>query len=260
MIMSLFCRLLRPWVRKRKFPDDWLRILERNFPLYARLPQPDKEELRQHILVFLAEKNFEGCAGLKITDEIRVTIAAEACLLLLHRRTDYYPGLSSILVYPHAYVALRRERDEIGVITEELETRLGESWPHGSVVLSWDDVRSSAAYFHDGHNVVFHEFAHQLDIEDGRSADGSVVMPRRSMYRAWARVLGKEFDRLRRDAGDDRPTLIDKYGAEDPAEFFAVATEAFFTKPLSVKERHPELYEELKLYYQQDPAQWDDQR
>jgi MtfA peptidase len=249
-------RFLSKWRRKREFPAEWQEILERNVSLYGRLSPADKEELKERILVFLAKKNFEGCAGLQITDEMRVTIAAQACLLLLHRETDCYPGLLSIVVYPHAYVAPTYERDRIGVVTEELETRLGESWRHGSVVLSWDDVRAGAADLQDSHNVVFHEFAHQLDIQDGHEADGAVVMPGRSMYTAWARILGREFRQLRRDAEDGRPTVLDTYGAKDPAEFFAVASEAFFTKPGALKQNHPDLYEELKLYYEQDPVQW----
>jgi len=254
--MSWVNRLLSKWRRKREFPAEWQAILEHNVSLYGRLSPADKEELKARILVFLARKNFEGCAGLQITDEMRVTIAAQACLLLLHRQTDCYPGLLSIVVYPRAYVAPTYERDGIGVVTEELETRLGESWRHGSVVLSWDDVRAGAAELHDSHNVVFHEFAHQLDIQDGREADGAVVMPGRSEYTAWARILGREFRKLRRDAEDGRPTVLDTYGAKDPAEFFAVASEAFFTKPGALKQNHPDLYAELKLYYQQDPIEW----
>jgi Mlc titration factor MtfA (ptsG expression regulator) len=232
-----------------------LRIIERNVPLYRELPTLDQRELLEHILVFLAEKSFEGCAGLVITDEIRVTIAAQACILLLHRKTHYYPGLDAILVYPHVYVAKHYERDAVGVVTEELRTRLGESWRDGAVVLAWDGVRAGAGDLRDGHNVVFHEFAHQLDSENGH-ANGGPVLPRRSMYIAWARVLGREYERLRRDAEYGHATVLDQYGATNPAEFFAVATESFFTAPHLLKARHPELYGELQLYYRQDPAGW----
>jgi Mlc titration factor MtfA (ptsG expression regulator) len=247
---------MRPWVRGREFPAAWHEIIKRNFPLLDKLTLDDRRELLEHIKVFLAEKHFEGCAGLEITDEMRITIAAQACVLLLHRKADYYPTLQSILVYPSAYFAEHRERDGIGVVTETIESRLGEAWPHGSVVLSWDNVRNDAADVRDGHNVVFHEFAHQLDFEDGRQANGSVVLPHRSMHTAWARILGSEFRRLRHDAERGLPTVLDQYGTKDPAEFFAVATEAFFTKPTALKDKHPALYEELKLYYQQDPVQW----
>jgi Mlc titration factor MtfA (ptsG expression regulator) len=254
--MPLFRKLLRPWIRKRVFPSAWDGILERNFPLYRSLPTNDRSELRQHMLIFLAEKHFEGCAGQEITDEIRVTIAAQACILLLHRRTDYYPGLYSVLVYPHAYFAERRERDASGMVTEGLEERLGEAWSHGSVVLSWDNVLAEAADFRSGRNVVFHEFAHQLDYEDGSRANGTVQMPSRSMYANWALTFDREFRRLRTEAAQGLPTLLDQYGTKDPAEFFAVTTEAFFTQPAALKEKHSALYEELKLYYQQDPVQW----
>lgn len=251
--MFLFTKFRRRYLRKRPIPYEWLDIIERNVPLYNRLPVADKEELQEHIQIFLAEKHFEGCGGLKITDEIKVTIAAQACILLLHRQTDYYPGLYSIVVYPNPYVARHYERDPSGIVTEGLITRIGESRHWGAVVLSWDDVLAGASDVHDGHNVVFHEFAHQLDSEDGKT-DGSLVLPRRSMYIAWARILGGEFEKLRGDAVHGRETVLDDYGATSPAEFFAVATECFFIKPVQMKSKHPDLYEELKLYYRQDPA------
>jgi Mlc titration factor MtfA (ptsG expression regulator) len=239
-------------LRQRPFPPAWERIIERNFPLYMRLPAADRQELRGAIQVFLAEKHFEGCGGLVLTDEIRVTIAAQACLLLLHRRTDDYPGLVSILVYPSAYVARAVERMPGGVVREELSARLGESWSRGAVVLSWDDVRRGATDIHDGHNVVLHEFAHQLDEESG-AAEGAPALERRSMYVTWARVLGSAYEGLRRDVAEGRPTVLREYAATNPAEFFAVATEAFFEKPARLVRLHPDLYEELKLFYRQDP-------
>ena len=130
-----------------------------------------------------------------ITDEIRLTIAAQACMLLLHRKTDIYPLLQSILVYPHAFVAPLKERGPGGVVIEDFEERDGESWDIGALVLSWDDVLESVADDHDGYNVVFHEFAHQLDDESG-IADGAPPLPERSMYADWARVLGAEYDAL----------------------------------------------------------------
>ena len=128
----------------------------------------------------------------------------------------------------------------------------GESWRHGNVVLAWDQVQHSAFDPHDGHNVVFHEFAHQLDEEDG-SANGAPVLPRRSMYGAWARILGSDYAELMRDAEEGRASVLDQYGATNPAEFFAVATEAFFETPAKLRSQHPQLYAELMLYYQQDP-------
>jgi len=237
----------------RQFPDEWLAIIDRNVPFYRLLPEADRQELQRHILIFIAEKRFEGCGGLQITDEIKVTIAAQACILLLHRQTDYYPGLPSILVYPHPYVAHGVKNFVAGFPVEGPDIRLGESWHRGSVVLSWDDVRRGAADIHDGHNVVFHEFAHQID-SSGAKGDSTPVLRDYSSFMAWARVLQRDFEKLRRDISRDIPTLLDEYGAEDPAEFFAVATEYFFEKAGELQRLHPQLYEELKRFYQQDPA------
>ena len=243
----------RKKIASRPFPDAWLVLLKKNVPLYARLSQADQDELRRHILVFMAEKRFEACGGLRMTDQIRITIAAHACILLLHRKTDYYPGLKAVLVYPRAYVAANVHHFVGGAVLETDDVRLGESWHHGSVVLSWDDVRRSAADVRDGQNVVFHEFAHQLDSSGGRG-DSTPVLQDRSSFIAWARALGEDFEKFRRDIEQDRAEVLDEYGATDPAEFFAVATESFFERPKDLQQMYPRLYDELKRFYQQDPA------
>ncbi|WP_437722129.1 zinc-dependent peptidase [Sorangium sp. So ce861] len=243
----------RAAARRAPFPPAWRAILDRNVPSFGRLAAEDQEELLGHIQVFLDEKPFEGCGGLEITDEIRVTVAAQACLLLLHRETDYYPELEVILVYPSAYVAPGREVREGGVVVEGGRPRLGESWSRGAVVLAWDGVLAGAADVSDGHNLVLHEFAHQLDQEEG-PADGAPELPERSTYAAWARILGREYERLVRDEASLKRTVIDPYGATNPAEFFAVVTEAFFEKPRKLRAKHPELYDQLKAFYRQDPA------
>jgi len=248
------------WLKKRRrnlisqkpFPQEWLTILEKNMPFYNHLPDADKTELRRHMLIFLAEKRFEGCAGLEVTDEMKVTIAAQACILLLHRKTDYYPGLYSILVYPNAFVIHRPQHTESGLIAEGPQVLLGESWHRGSVVLSWDDVVHGAADIHDGQNVVLHEFAHQID-QSGGKGDSTEVLKSRTRYLAWARVLRKDYENLRSAALQNRHDLLRDYAATNTAEFFAVATEYFFEKPKELKRRHPELYDELKQFYQQDP-------
>jgi MtfA peptidase len=251
-MFGFFKRRRRERLRAAPFPPEWDGILRRNVPYYDRLDEADRKELHGHIHVFLAEKHFEGCGGLALTDEIRVTIAAQACLLLLHRDTDYYRRLVTVLVYPSAYTAKGVEPIGGGVMLEGEEARLGEAWTGGVVVLSWDDVRAGASDIHDGHNVVLHEFAHQLDQEDG-AADGAPILDRRSQYVAWARVLGGEYERLRRASRAGKESVLDGYGATNPAEFFAVATECFFEKPAQLRRKHPELYEELKEYYRQDP-------
>jgi len=247
-------RLMRTPLR-----PEWLAIVERNVPYYRLLPHEDRGELGGLIQAFLAEKRFEGCAGFEITDEIRLTIAAHACILLLHRKTDIYPLLQSVLVYPHAFVAPLKEHAPGGIVIEDFEEREGESWDTGALVLSWDDVSESVADVHDGYNVVFHEFAHQLDDEAG-IADGAPPLRDKSMYDAWARVFGAEYEALSEAVERHRASVLDEYGAESPAEFFAVATEAFFGIPAELKARHPELYGQLRLFYEQDPASFADSR
>ena len=254
--MAMFAwlrRRRRDAIRRRQFPAEWRAFIEKNVPYVACLSAEDREELVGHIQVFLAEKHFEGCGGLQMTDEARVTIAAQACVLLLHRQTEYYPNLVSILVYPTTYLVPGGQSTPDGLVAEGTQARLGESWARDVVVLAWDSVLSGAADIHDGHNVVLHEFAHQLDQESGMG-DGAPALPRRSMYVAWARVLGHDFDQLVRDTAHHHRTLIDRYGATNPAEFFAVATETFFEKPRALQSKHPELYLQLQQFYRQNPA------
>jgi hypothetical protein len=243
----------RASLRRRPFPAEWRAIIEKNVPYVAILPPADREELVGHVQVLLAEKHFEGCGGLQLTDEVRVTIAAQASVLLLHRETDYYPQLVSILVYPTTYLVPGGRRGPDGVIDEAPQARLGESWARDAVVLAWDSVLSGAADIHDGHNVVLHEFAHQLDQESGVGG-GAPALPRRSMYVAWARVLGHDYDQLVQETQHHHRELIDQYGATNPAEFFAVVTETFFEKPRQLRTKHPELYLQLQQFYRQDPA------
>ena len=250
--------MLFPFRRRRKarqepFSNAWRERLDRNVRVYARLPADARRALEGHIHVFLREKTFEGCGGFTVTDEVRMTVAAQACLLLLGRDMDYFPRLRSILVYPTRYVAHTAHRQPDGTVIEGPQTRAGESWFRGAVVLSWDDVLRGAADVDDGRNVVFHEFAHQLDSESG-AIEGAPALGRRSRYLAWARVLGREYRRLQADLANHGRTLLDTYGAGSPAEFFAVVTEAFFEQPVALKRRHTALYEQLASFYKQDPA------
>jgi Mlc titration factor MtfA (ptsG expression regulator) len=256
----LFARWRRSRIARRPFSAEWERILQSHIPLWNRLGAADRDELRVHISVFIAEKTFEGCAGLELTDEIRVVIAAQACLLLLHRETDYYPTVSTILVYPHAYRATGRRAGPGGAVIEDPGVRLGEmargisnSLGSGPIVLSWNSVLHGASDMQDGHNVVMHEFAHALDAESG-GMNGAPALGSRSMYTAWARVLGGEYRSLIRDIQTHHRHLLDAYGATNPAEFFAVVTETFFERGPDLRRRHPELYELLMRFYRQDPA------
>lgn len=253
-MLGFFKERRRKAVRGRPFPPAWETILSENVPYFRRLSAEDRDELRGLVMIFLDEKTFEGCAGLEIDDEIRVTIAAQACILLLNRANDVYPDLEAILVYPSAYIDRRPRTLEGGIVSEDGEARLGESWSRGVVVLAWDAVLRGARDVRDGHNVVFHEFAHQLDTEDG-AADGAPVLESRAAYGPWARVLGAAYEGLLEDTRDGSRTVIDQYGATNPAEFFAVVTEAFFERPRALRAKHPALYAEMRAFYQQDPAE-----
>lgn len=242
-------------LRHRPFPDAWRAILKRRVPYVRALPADLQLQLKQHIQVFLAEKPFIGCAGLVITDEIRVTIAAQACLLILNRPTDYYPKLRQILVYPGAFLVQRPHTDQAGVSQDHRQVLSGESWSQGQVILSWDDTLEGAAVVDDAQNVVIHEFAHQLDTEDGQ-ANGAPSLGGRERYERWSAVMQREFDRLQQQAQSGQATLINPYGATNPAEFFAVASEAFFERPADMAEQHPALYRELSGYYRINPLSW----
>jgi hypothetical protein len=251
-VFGFLKRRRRARLRAQPIPPEWREIVKRNVPLFRRLPPEDGEELLRKVRVFLAEKRFEGCGGLELTDEMRVTVAAQACLPILKLDDDYYPRLRSILVYPDTFVA-RRERREGAVVHEGHESLLGESWQGGAVVLSWASVRAGAANPLDGENVVLHEFAHQLDQEDG-APDGTPVLHSWSAYGPWARVLSEDYLELRESVAKGREELLDAYGATDEAEFFAVASQTFFEKPVALEREHPELYDQLRAYYRQDPA------
>lgn len=235
------------------FPEGWSTLIETHVPHVKFLDAETRAWLEDLIQVFVAEKQFDGAAGLEVTDEMRVTIAAQACTLLLgDDETQVYPNLARIVIYPEAYVA-KRQTAEGMVVVESAEVRLGESWDHGVVVLAWSAVKHGARNVCDGHNVVYHEFAHQLDQEFG-DADGAPALPEGMSYGAWSKALGREFAILKEGEEDGRKTLLDHYGATNPAEFFAVATEAFFEKPVQMKLKKPELYAQLAAFYRQDPA------
>jgi Mlc titration factor MtfA (ptsG expression regulator) len=254
MVFGLLKRRRRRILREQPIPEAWRSTLTSNLPVFRRLPPEDQVELLRHMQVFLAEKQFEGCGGLKLTDEIRLTIAAQACLLLLHRETDYYPQMSTILVYPSTYMA-HGERHLEGPIWEEgPQSLLGHTQRRlGVIVLAWDAAKRGATNPSDGQNVVLHEFAHQLDFED-YSTDGAPALATRAEYLAWARVMSNEFAALCAAEESGTPTVLDTYGATNPAEFFAVATEAFFERSRALRARHPELYAELARFFRQDPA------
>ncbi len=249
-----------PYYRLRKalavpFPTEWRRILARNLPVYRRMPTDLQFQLQHRIKQFLHEKYFTGVAGQTITDEVRVTIAASACLLLLNRKTAVYAGLKYILVYPDAFLVQQEKVDSAGLSFTRPSGLLGQSWSNGKVILSWADVLKGNRQFDDGSNVALHEFAHQLDHESGVT-NGAPLLGNKFRYQRWAEVLTREYEALQRAAFRGDATLLNHYGATEPAEFFAVVTEVFFEKPRELAAEHPALFEELKGYYRVDPGDW----
>src|SRR5438067_11039425 len=254
MIFEFLKQQRRRRLRARPFPKEWLKLIQRHVVFFSKLSASDRAELLGHIQVLLAEKRFEGCGGFAITDEVRVTIAAQACLLLLHRDTDYFPDLLTILVYPLTYMV--EEKRQVGehVWEEGTVGRLGATGRSmGSLVLSWGAVKHGAADPSDCKNVVLHEFAHQLDYEN-HAADGVPGLATREQQSAWSEVMRTEFASLRAADESGIPTLLDTYGATDLVEFFAVSVEAFFEQPRALRAGHPRLDGGSLNYFQQDPV------
>lgn len=223
-------------------------LLCRDFPLFAKLPDSIREELEGLMHVFIDEKSFEACGGMEeVSDHMRYVIAAQACLLLVNRKHDYYRKLRSVLLYPSAYKAKNEHGGE--------DVRLGESWNSGSVILAWDSVVAGGRDDGDGHHVTLHEFAHQLDQVDG-AADGVPELSTVGCYREWAVVFSAAFERFQIKLDKGKKTVIDPYGATNPAEFFAVLTETFYEKPAQLQKNYPKVYEQLKKYYRVDPLEW----
>ncbi len=275
MVFLLFCGLAlllvvgllgQPyWLAYRRsrvvetaFPSFWRKILQQRVPLVRRLPTHLQLQLKKHMQVFIAEKSFLGCGGLQITEEIRVVIAAQACLLILNRATDYFANVRQILVYPGAFVVNRTSVDGAGVQQEKRQALSGESWSQGQVILSWQDTLEGAAIADDGRNVVIHEFAHQLDQENGaaRGAPPPTLGDTRHDAQRWSQVFHAAYAQLQSEARHGVQGLLNHYGAQDPAEFFAVVSEVFFEQPRSLALEYPSLYQELSGYYKVDPAGW----
>ncbi len=252
------------WLKKRRrkkilqrpFPLKWQKILQKNIVHYSFLSAEKKKKLEQLVQIFIAEKNFEGCNGQVITDEIKVVVAGHACLLVLNLPHDYYTKVDSILVYP-AIVKLPPPRTGVftrGPMIARTELPIvGQASMFGTVMLVWDEVKRNTTHPQIGHNVVFHEFAHILDMFDGR-ADGTPLLPSRETYREWGEVCTRVYFDLQKKMKKGKKTFLSRYAATNEAEFFAVATEYFFNRPAKMAERRPELYEVLHKFYRQDTA------
>ncbi len=236
--------------------------IDRNVPAVRNLPPELRARLESLMSAFLAEKQFIGCNGLVVSDEIRATIAALACLLVLGRR-GHYDALHSILVYPAAFWVEDEVEDEAGVVEKRRRVLSGEAWDSSRIILSWDDVLEAAHAPGEGYNVALHEFAHYLDAE-GLGLPSPPLPPSRERSPAgrvraivdWADDLAVEFQSLLDAVDRGEYTFLDPYAAEDEAEFFAVATEDFFERPVELRAAHPRLYALLQEFYALDPAAW----
>jgi Mlc titration factor MtfA (ptsG expression regulator) len=239
------------------FPSEWERHIQKNIQYYQYLNDLEKKRLRDLIQIFIAEKSWLGCNGLELTDEIRVIIAAQACLLILALPKDYYRNVKSIYVYPTTVLS---PEEPIGFF--EVSTGpslgpmpiLGEAHHDGPVILVWDAVKRDTRHPERGHNLVYHEFAHKLDMLDG-SADGTPPLTTPEEYQRWIEICSEEYVGLCDKVDRDKPTFFDSYAATNEAEFFSVVTEVFFSKPERMKRHHPNLYQVLQHFYRQDPAQ-----
>jgi Mlc titration factor MtfA (ptsG expression regulator) len=253
------------WFRERHrkklaeavFPPEWEEIVRRNVAHYCMLEEAERAHLRSLIQVFIAEKNWEGAGGLVLDDEIRVTISAQACLLLLGVPHDYYQNVESIIVYPSTVVPPQRKLGSFEIRSAPVDIEqpiLGQAFRQGPVIIIWDAALRGGRHPEIGHNVIYHEFAHKLDMLDG-TADGTPPLRDRTEYRNWVQTCSREYERLRQEAAAGKKSFLTAYAATSPAEFFAVATEQFFDRPRSMIEQAPDLYGVLREYYRQDPAE-----
>ena len=251
--MPLIRFLKRKWLLQKPFPKEWTRLLQQDVPVYHKLPKHYKEILKKRIVIFFYEKLFEGCGGLVLTEQIKIVIASYASILILSEPSEYYPDLQSILVYPDEYIAPVNEEED-GIVTEGVETRKGEYWNLGTIVLSWQDISDNIYGKSTGQNLIYHEFAHQLDHRYGLSAgideQGNVHRDDR-----WTQTFARAYRKLRYP-GRGRVSVLNNYGATNPSEFFSVATEAFFETPVLLQGEQPEVYELLKSFYDLDPSGW----
>ncbi len=245
----MLIRWYKNWKRSRLvkagFPAAWVPHLE-NLPFVAGLSREQRMRLEELTLVLIDQVYWEGRAGLEVTDEMRVSVAAQACRLTLALGDDAYRNVQTVYLFPATYSAPGGEG-------ESASHRLGEAWLRGPVVLSWDATRRGAANEDDGRNVIYHEFAHKLDMIDGY-ADGSPPARNREAYDTWNKVASREFERLKKSTDRGKKTLLDAYGATNQAEFFSVSTEVFFERPDRLRDRHEDLYRCLASFYGQDPS------
>lgn len=246
-------RVNRDALLARPLDDTDRTLLAETVPLLATLPADLRPALEGKINRFLHQVQFIGCDGLDVTQQMRLSIAAQACLLIVNI-DQWYNTLRTILIYPGAFKSLQQRQDGY-IVTESEQIRLGESWHRGPVVLSWPHSEQGALNDEDGRNVVLHEFAHQLDQLSG-DTDGAPLMNKGQSFTDWARVVLDAFETHQENVANGRRSVLDAYGATAHEEFFAVAVEVFFEKPQQLRDEEPGLYAELVKLFRLDPATW----
>ncbi len=252
------------WLRRRKrqaliaagFPDTWNAIIAANVVHDALLSSSQRRRLREFVLVFVAETNWEGCNGFQMTEETKVTVAAQAALLALRKQVHYFEHVLSVLVYPDEFIGKDVDVNSDGIVTERQRRTLGEAVWRGPVVLSWIDVLEGGRREAQGHNLVLHEFAHQLDMMNGRHVDGIPPLETAEQLQRWLAVMQPEYETLIANCRHRRWGVIDCYGAQNEAEFLAVLVEAFFERATELQTRHTDSYKLLADYFEVDPASW----
>jgi MtfA peptidase len=252
--MPFFNSWKRRSISRRTFPRVWQDFATENVQHFRHLKPSYSSKLINDMKIFIAEKRFEGCGGLEMTDEIRVTVAAQACLLLLGDASDYFPDLRSILIYPDSYIAQVERRAPDNTIIEGDEHRSGEAWNLGAIVLSWKDVLAGGRNRYTGRNLIFHEFAHQLDYELG-ATQGVMFYRENRENMKWPGTILEAAAKHSRNIRLGKPTVLDSYGDTNLAEFFAVSVEAFMEQQQELKREYPAYYQQLCEQLGFDPAE-----
>ncbi|QBZ84079.1 Protein MtfA [Hydrogenovibrio crunogenus] len=242
-------------LHRHPIPHELWHRLMRDNALFHGLTSVEKAHLRELTTLFLHQKNFKGTQGFEITLNIGVAISAQACLLILHLGLEYYDECDDIIIYPGAFKVARQTPDEMGLVSHEAKVLAGESWLQGPVIVSWDASFAEMEKTMPGHNVVLHEFAHKLDMLNGR-ANGMPPLHRNMVREVWTKVFTEAFEHLQTRLEHHQHPEINEYAATSPAEFFAVTTEYFFTAPTKLRRHFPKVFTQLCLFYRQNPIKW----
>jgi len=239
-------------LRRHPVPHKvWEQVLDQG-AIFNRLSAVERAHLRELTTLFLHRKTLVGAHELSVSQPMAVTIAAQACLLVLKLGLRYFDGWSQVTIYPGAFKVARNDVDQVGLVSLQARSLSGESWLRGPVILSWDDVARELDSPHAGHSVVVHEFAHKLDMRNGR-ANGMPPLHADMVRTDWTQVFSTAFDHLQQRLAHHHRPAINDYAATDPAEFFAVVSELFFTTPQTLRTEYPAVYDQLVLFYRQDP-------